>query len=205
MYIKALYLGTCMTNCYIVSGDNKNCVIIDPASDGNIITSEIEKLSFTPSAILLTHGHFDHIYALPELCKKYPNIKVYIHKDEVQYLRNTSLNLSPMFGENFVYTGNVNTVNDGDTINEASITFSVMHTPGHTLGSCCYITVNSVFSGDTLFASTIGRTDFPMGDFEAILKSLDKIKKLDGDYNIYPGHNAATTLERERKTNPYLI
>jgi glyoxylase-like metal-dependent hydrolase (beta-lactamase superfamily II) len=193
-----------MTNCYIVSGDNKNCVIIDPASDGNIITSEIEKLSFTPSAILLTHGHFDHIYALPELCKKYPNIKVYIHKDEVQYLRNTSLNLSPMFGENFVYTGNVNTVNDGDTINEASITFSVMHTPGHTLGSCCYITVNSVFSGDTLFASTIGRTDFPMGDFEAILKSLDKIKKLDGDYNIYPGHNAATTLEREKKYNEYM-
>ena len=193
-----------MTNCYIVSSDNKNCVIIDPASDADIILSETEKLGLSPFAVLLTHGHFDHIYALPGLCKMYPGIKVYIHKDEEQYLRNINLNLSPLFGENFIYSGDVITITDGDRITEAGITFEVMHTPGHTLGSTCYITENNIFSGDTLFASTIGRTDFPMGSFETILNSLKKLKNLIGDYNVYPGHNAATTLEREKKYNEYM-
>lgn len=155
MYIKTLYLGVCMTNCYIVSSDSKSCVIIDPASDADDIISTVEKTNLTPTAVLLTHGHFDHIYALPELMERFPAIKVYIHKEEEQYLRNTSLNLSPMFGESFVYRGDVITVTDGDIINEAGISFKVMHTPGHTLGSVCYITDNEIFSGDTLFASRI--------------------------------------------------
>ena len=204
MYIKTLYLGTCITNCYIVSKDNKNCVVIDPASDGSEIISEIKKSDFSLSAIILTHGHIDHIYALPDLCREYPNIKVYIHKDEEQYLRNANLNLSPMFGEKFIYNGDVKTVIDGDRINEAGIDFTVIHTPGHTLGSSCFITDNCIFSGDTLFASTIGRTDFPMGSFETILESLNKLKQLEGNYNVYPGHNAATTLEREKKYNEYM-
>ncbi len=205
MIIKTLYLGACMTNCYIVSGDNSSCVIIDPACNGNIIVSETENLSLNPVAILLTHGHFDHIYAIPELIKKYPDIKIYVHKDEVQYLRNSSLNLSPIFGENFVYSGEVNSLSDNDTIVEAGLTFKVMHTPGHTLGSVCYLTENVIFSGDTLFASTIGRTDFPNGSFETILKSLQKLKRLENDYTVYPGHNATTTLSREKKYNEYML
>ena len=109
-----------------------------------------------------------------------------------------------MFGENFIYNGDVITVIDGDRINEAGIDFTVIHTPGHTLGSSCFITDNCIFSGDTLFASTIGRTDFPMGSFETILESLNKLKQLEGNYNVYPGHNAATTLEREKKYNEYM-
>lgn len=205
MTVKTLFLGVCMTNCYIVSGDNVNCVIIDPASDANIIISEMEKLNLNPSAILLTHGHFDHIYAIPELVERYPNIKIFAHTEEIQYLRSTSLNLSPMFGENFVYSGEICPLSDNSKIKEADLTFNVLHTPGHTLGSVCYLTEDVIFSGDTLFASTIGRTDFPCGSFDTILKSLEKLKNLDGDYTVYPGHNAATSLSREKRFNEYML
>lgn len=204
MFIKSLYLGVCMTNCYIVSGDNQSCIVIDPASDAEIICNEIAKYNFKLSAIFLTHGHFDHIYAIPELINKFPNAKIYLHKDEEKYLKDTSLNLSPMFGENFVYTGKVTCVTDGDILSECGLKFKVMHTPGHTEGSVCYITEDSIFSGDTLFASTVGRTDFPLGSFPTLLSSLNKLKALEKDYNIYPGHNAATTLNSEKKFNEYL-
>ena len=204
MFIKTLYLGVCMTNCYIVSGDNKNCIVIDPASDGDIICSEISKNQLELTAIFLTHGHFDHIYAIPYLIEKYPEARVYVHKDEEKYLKDTSLNLSPMFGENFVYTGTVKCLTDGDIVTECGLEFSVMHTPGHTEGSVCYIAEDSIFSGDTLFASTVGRTDFPLGSFPTLLSSLKKLKALEKDYNVYPGHNAATTLNREKRFNEYM-
>lgn len=204
MFIRTLYLGPCMTNCYIVSGDKNHCIVIDPASDGDIIYNEITKNGLELTAIFLTHGHFDHIYAIPYLINTFPDAKVYVHKDEEKYLKNTSLNLSPMFGENFVYTGKINCISDGDILSECGLEFNVIHTPGHTEGSVCYITDDSIFSGDTLFASTVGRTDFPLGSFPTLLKSLKKIKQLKKDYNIYPGHNAATTLNIEKKYNEYL-
>ena len=204
MFIKTLYLGACMTNCYIVSNDNKTCIVIDPASNGDTIINEINKNNFTLSAIFLTHGHFDHIYAIPDLISSYPDAKIYLHKDEEKYLRNTSLNLSPLFGENFIYTGKVTCISDKDVLSESGLDFEVMHTPGHTEGSVCYITGDCIFSGDTLFASTIGRTDFPLGSFSTLISSLKKLKSLDKNYNIYPGHNASTTLNREKKYNEYM-
>lgn len=205
MTVKTLYLGACMTNCYIVNNNNTECIIVDPACDGDLIISEMQNLNLKPTAILLTHGHFDHIYAIPDLLEKYPNVRVYAHKDEVQYLRNTSLNLSQLFGESFVYTGEVLNLSDNDIVSEAGIKFKVIHTPGHTLGSVCYLTEDTIFSGDTLFASTIGRTDFPNGSFDTIIKSLQKLKKLEGDYTVYPGHNASTTLSCEKQFNEYML
>lgn len=205
MKIHTLYLGPCITNCYIVSSKSK-CVIIDPASDADKIISHIDKSSLSLDAILLTHGHFDHIYAIPELLSRYGNdIPVYIHSEDIPYLYDVNLNLSlPLFGVDFTCTANTISVQNNSVIHAADLTFTAIHTPGHTPGSVCYICENTIFSGDTLFASTVGRTDFTGGDFPTLLKSLNFFKSIKGIYDIYPGHNASTTLERELKYNEYL-
>ena len=205
MKINTLYLGPCITNCYIVSNESR-CVVIDPAGDADKIISHINKYSLSLDAILLTHGHFDHIYAIPQLLSEYgKDMPVYIHRDDVPYLCDVNLNLSlPLFGVDFTCTANTISVQNNSVINAADLTFTVAHTPGHTPGSVCYICENTLFSGDTLFASTVGRTDFPGGDFPTLLKSLTFFKSIKGNYDIYPGHNASTSLERELKYNEYL-
>ncbi len=208
MQIHTLILGMCMTNCYIVSADGTHCVMIDPASDADRIIAEIEKHAYTPDAIFLTHAHFDHIYALPELLSRY-DIPVYLHKNDVPFLTDMRLNLSQsLFYTPFVFTEEVHALSDGDTLHAGGTDFSVLHTPGHTPGSVCFINdaEKIIFSGDTLFASTVGRTDFPGGDTATLLKSLKKLSALGdtADYAVYPGHNAATTLSREKRYNEYL-
>ena len=208
MKIHTLILGNCMTNCYLVSVDGSHCVIIDPASEAERICSEIQKHAYTPDAVFLTHAHGDHIQALPELVKRYP-VPVYIHADDVPALTDPALNLSQaLFGAPLAYTGPFTAISDGDKIHGGGAEFSVLHTPGHTPGSVCYQyePEKILFSGDTLFASTVGRTDFPGGSTKVLLNSLKKIAALGDtvDYAVYPGHNAATTLAREKRYNPYL-
>lgn len=194
-----------MTNTYIVSDSTKKCVIIDPAGNSKTIMQELSALNLTPKAVLLTHGHYDHISALSDIAEQYVNLPVYIHKSEVPYLADSNFNLSvPLCGEVYTFNGNVKEVENGTVIKIGTLEFKVLHTPGHTPGSVCYITEDSIFSGDTLFASTVGRTDFPGGSYPTLLASLKKLKALDKDYNIYPGHNAATTLNREKTYNEYM-
>ena len=205
MKIKTLYNNPYMTNTYIVSDDAGNCAIIDPAGNSKIIIQVLSAIKLTPKAVLLTHGHYDHISALSDIAEQYCNLPVYIHKSEVPYLADSNLNLSvPLCGEVYTFYGNVKEVQSGSIIRIGALEFNVLHTPGHTPGSVCYITKDSIFSGDTLFASTVGRTDFPGGSYPTLLDSIKKLKSLEKDYNIYPGHNAATTLNREKMYNEYM-
>lgn len=203
MNIKGFELGSIGTNCYIVSDDNGTCAIIDCDGDGQKLFNYIEENKLNPTHILLTHGHNDHIGAVEAVKEKY-GCQIYAYKDEADMLKDPKLNLSgTMFGQSISFLPDV-LVDDGDTIQVGDIQFQVMYTPGHTSGSVCFIADKNIFSGDTLFLGSCGRTDFPTGDWGSIQHSLQLLAALPGDYVVYPGHGPATTLDYERKTNPYM-
>lgn len=153
--------------------------------------------------ILLTHGHFDHIIGVKSVKEKY-GAQVVISKEDEPMLNSSKLSLAAFCNapQNNVDADII--VKDGDEITLGEIKIKVMATPGHTLGSVCYIAENCIFSGDTLFYCSCGRTDFPSGSPEQMMSSLQKLKALDGDYKVYTGHNNLTTLDFERKNNPYM-
>ena len=153
--------------------------------------------------ILLTHGHFDHIIGVKSVKEKY-GAQVVISKEDEPMLNSSKLSLAAFCNatQNNVDADII--VKDGDEITLGEIKIKVMATPGHTSGSVCYIAENCIFSGDTLFYCSCGRTDFPSGSHEQMMSSLQKLKALDGDYKVYTGHNNLTTLDFERKNNPYM-
>lgn len=153
--------------------------------------------------ILLTHGHFDHIIGVKSVKEKY-GAQVVISKEDEPMLNSSKLSLAAFCNapQNNVDADII--VKDGDEITLGEIKIKVMATPGHTSGSVCYIAENCIFSGDTLFYCSCGRTDFPSGSHEQMMTSLQKLKTLDGDYKVYTGHNNLTTLDFERKNNPYM-
>ncbi|WP_448919282.1 MBL fold metallo-hydrolase [Eubacterium sp.] len=153
--------------------------------------------------ILLTHGHFDHIIGVKSVKEKY-GAQVVISKEDEPMLNSSKLSLAAFCNapQNNVDADII--VKDGDEITLGEIKIKVMATPGHTSGSVCYIAENCIFSGDTLFYCSCGRTDFPSGSPEQMMSSLQKLKALDGDYKVYTGHNNLTTLDFERKNNPYM-
>lgn len=203
MKIKNLILSICGTNCYILYNEHsKECVIIDPAAEPETIDMHITKLGMEPKAILLTHGHFDHIGAVDSLKKKY-GISVYAHEDEADITENGMLNLSAMFGGADSVTVDVR-LRHGQKFSLCGWNVEVVHTPGHTKGSCCYIIDDGLkkrlFSGDTLFYRSHGRTDFPTGSERMIIDSIiDRLLVLDGNMEVYSGHGETTTIEDEKK------
>ncbi|MDY3781216.1 MAG: MBL fold metallo-hydrolase [Candidatus Faecousia sp.] len=194
LHIHVLPLGDYQTNCYILHNDgSSDCVVLDPGYEPEIILSYLAEKKLNLTAIALTHCHFDHVGAVKELAAQ-TDCRVYLNQKD--------LALPPMLTNGPLYY--TDTYKDGDTVPLAGIPFRVLETPGHTPGSVCLMTGAHLFSGDTLFAGSCGRTDLPGGDSRAMRDSLRKLATLEGDYDVYPGHGSATTLAREKQTNPYL-
>ena len=192
--IKTLALGAYQTNCYLVWDENSpTCVVIDPGYEPDTILNAVEDLGKKIAAIFLTHGHFDHVGAVRELVAE-TGCPVYLH--EADLTMPIQMTAGPLY-----YT---NTYAEGDFVEAAGLSFKVLHTPGHTPGSVCLMCENALFSGDTLFWGSCGRTDFPGGSSSQMHASLKRLANLSGDYDVYPGHADATKLSFERNFNPYL-
>ena len=194
LQIRTLPLGAYQTNTYLVWEEaSPACVVIDPGYEPEFILAEAERLGKTVAAILLTHGHFDHVGGVRELAAE-ADCPVYINEKE--------LSMPPQMTAGPLYY--TNTYGEGDFVEAAGLAFKVLHTPGHTPGSVCLTCENAMFSGDTLFWGSCGRTDFPGGSWAVIRKSLLRLAELPGDYEVYPGHGDATRLSFERNFNPYM-
>jgi len=202
MKITALQVGPIMTNCYILCDENaKVCAVVDPGDEPERIEQAIRATGCTLTAIFLTHGHFDHCTGIRGLVNLHPDVPVYIHpNDVVDKADSAGFDLKfPRLGEH-----NQRYFHEGDTVSVGNLTFTVWETPGHSRGSVCLIGDGVIFCGDTLFRSSCGRTDFPGGSYEEILRSLGRLGRLAGDYHCYCGHDRDTTLESERQFNMYL-
>ena len=204
MNIITMPLGVCRANCYIVWNDGDTvCTVIDPADRADIICGKVKELGLSVGAILLTHAHYDHIAGLEKL-KELTCAPVYLGREEKKALYDGRYNLSTLFtGRELVFSQDAQALCDGDVVNVGSVVFKVLETPGHTEGSVCYLAEGELFTGDTLFSGTIGRTDFPGGDFGEIMKSLSRLLALDGNINFHPGHEAGGKISYEKENNPY--
>ena len=203
--IKSMTLGMVATNCYlIINKETKEALLIDPADNALRISNVIEENVCTLKAILLTHGHFDHIMAPNELKKRY-NVPVYAHEEEEDVLKQSSLNMSGMIGQ--IYTTQADIyVKDGEHLKLAGLDIIVLHTPGHTKGGVCYYLPEEkvLMSGDTLFHCSIGRTDFPTGSMSQLVRSVkEQLFVLPDDVQVYPGHDSVTSIGYEKQYNPF--
>ena len=194
MKVHALALGDYQTNCYIVrAADAKSCAVIDPGYAPEAILAFLEKEGLALDAILLTHGHFDHVGAVKELAAE-TQCEVYIHPED--------LTMPPMMTAGPLYY--TKTYAEGTQLKLAGLEIAVLHTPGHTPGSVCLLCETSIFSGDTLFQGSCGRTDLPGGNWATIVSSLKRLAALEGNFWVFPGHGPSTTLRDEKKYNPYM-
>ena len=192
--VHALALGAYQTNCYIIHDEHsKTCCVIDPGYDADTILDKLDALGLTLEAILLTHGHFDHVGAVKDLAAE-TQCEVYLHPDD--------LSMPPMMTAGQLYY--TKTYTEGTQLQLAGLDIAVLHTPGHTPGSVCLLTETTIFSGDTLFQGSCGRTDLPGGNWATITKSLKRLAALEGNFWVFSGHGPSTTLRDEKKYNPYM-
>ena len=199
-------LSICDTNSYLVASEKNNAVLIDAPADADYILEQAQLFGLTIKKIFLTHGHFDHVGAVADLVDK-TGCEVYIsEKDRPKLGDENGMLVNHFMVRGYrKYTGDVITFTEDDILTLDELEFDVVETPGHTSGSVCFICGDTMFSGDTLFARSCGRTDMPDGDWEAMKASLKKISELGGDLKVYPGHMQSTTLETERRLNQYMI
>lgn len=204
--VEQYVVGPVQTNCYFaINDETKEVLIIDPGASGKRLAEIVEKEKLNPVAILLTHGHFDHAGAAAELAEHF-HIEIYAEEHEKETLENPALNLSGWEGKETAYHAD-RYLKDEQEIDLAGFHIRVLFTPGHTVGGCCYLFPyqNAVFAGDTLFAQSVGRTDFPKGSAAQLIRAIEeKLLVLPDDVTVYTGHNEITTIGTERMYNPYL-
>ena len=206
MSVKRITVGEIATNCYIYRDDaTGRCAIIDPGEFDDSLKNAIDKYGRDKfDYILLTHCHFDHVGGVKQV-KELTGAKIAIFRLDAQGLKDDFVNLSTLFtgiAERY-FTPDIELC-DREKIHVGETIFTVMHTPGHTPGSCCFLTDGIIFSGDTLFRRSAGRTDFPGGSASDLRRSLQKLAALEGNYQVYPGHEDFTTLDYERKYNLFM-
>lgn len=192
MTITTLPLGLYQTNCYILA-ESDRCLVIDPGDEVGKLLAFLEQNGLTLEAILLTHGHFDHVGAVKNLAAE-TDCRVFLCEEELALPR--TMTAGPLYYTDFYQ--------DGDRLTLAGMTFEVLHTPGHTPGSVCLRFGEHLFSGDTLFAGSCGRTDFPGSSPSDMIRSLKRLSQLEDTLRVYPGHGEATTIGEEKRYNPYL-
>lgn len=206
--IQTFVLGDVSTNCYLVFNENtREAVVVDPADNAPYILNKCRELQVMPVAILLTHGHFDHILAVKDICRAFP-CKVYAGCEEDRLLQDPYLNLTGTLGTDQTSIEADVLTKDGETFSLIGFLWKVLETPGHTCGSVCYyIEAEQVLiSGDTLFANSLGRTDLPTGSMREIVRSIrEKLLVLPEDTMVYPGHGEPTTIAHEKRYNPVAV
>jgi glyoxylase-like metal-dependent hydrolase (beta-lactamase superfamily II) len=196
MLIKTLPVGYLETNCYVVTNeDDLSCAVIDPGAESGRILNYLEENHLHCSAILVTHGHFDHITALPTVQEE-TGAPVYVGRGDVDADLGSNRRFHPPAGSVIV--------GEGGVIEAGTLRFQVLETPGHSPGSLCFLSGHCLFTGDTLFKGSCGRTDFTGGSVSDMMASLQRLARLPGDFEVYPGHMESSTLEAERRYNPYM-
>ena len=205
MEVFRVVVGAIQENCYLLASAEKNAALVDPGDDAQRIAKAVEEQGLTVKQIWVTHGHFDHIGAVKELAKKY-GAKVYASKLEEKLLGSSQLNRAGFrYGDDqrFQVVAD-HWLEDGDILRLDELEAKVIATPGHSAGSICFLCGDVMFSGDTLFAGDIGRCDLFSGNYQTMLQSLEKLKQLEANYHVLPGHGPASTLEKEKERNPYM-
>ncbi|MHC4573591.1 MAG: MBL fold metallo-hydrolase [Planctomycetota bacterium] len=209
MKIDRLILGAFETNCYILreSEPARDCLIVDTGLEAGELIDFLQHDNLNPLAVVLTHGHADHITGVTDLRRDFPSIKVYVHNLDADMLTGARDNLSVLPGSLFS-TGPADfLLEEGAAIDHAGIKFRVLHTPGHTPGGICLYAEDDgiVFVGDTLFAGSVGRTDFPGASWDQLIESIrERLLILPDETAVYPGHGPTTTIAQERRHNPFL-
>jgi glyoxylase-like metal-dependent hydrolase (beta-lactamase superfamily II) len=206
LIIRRILTGPLDVNCYIVGCPSlRECVIIDPGGHGERIVQILESLNLKPVALIDTHGHFDHIGGNAYLMAHLDSLRLYIHADDLHYLRNAREH-ADYWNMSFKDSPEpTNLLQGGEEIEAGLLRFKVIHTPGHSPGGISIFLPGHVFTGDALFEGSIGRTDLPGGDYDLLISSIrEKLLVLPGDTIVHPGHGPETTIAEERRNNPFL-
>ena len=206
MRIERFVFGSAGANCYVVRNeDTRECFVVDLPLCPPELVGHIKKEGLAVQAVLLTHGHVDHILGISDFLKEFP-VPVYAHAEEEEFLNDPNMNLSVNYDGSYIFK-DAEYLKYNRVISLAGYKIHVIHTPGHTPGGCCYYIPSEkvVFTGDTLFQNSIGRSDFPAGDGEELIRSIrENLLVLPDDTKVYPGHMDETTIAFEKAHNPFL-